>query len=144
MDSNKTALISVRDLMKGFGATKVLRGVNFTVLPGEIHALLGGNGAGKSTMIRIITGAVRKDDGDVVLASPRGGIPKIAVVHQELALLPDLTVAENIALVHAASAATLVRNGSLIDQLTRELEMCTRRRTASIRELERYRLALRS
>ncbi|MCO5734841.1 ATP-binding cassette domain-containing protein [Rhizobium sp. SSA_523] len=112
MDSNKTALISVRDLIKSFGATKVLRGVNFTVLPGQIHALLGGNGAGKSTMIRIITGGVRKDDGDVVHASPRGGIPKIAVVHQELALLPDLSIAENIALVHAASPAALVRNRS--------------------------------
>lgn len=112
MTSPEILLISVRNLQKSFGATKVLRGVNFTVRPGQIHALLGGNGAGKSTMIRIITGGVRKDDGDVVLASPRGGVPKIAVVHQELALLPDLTVAENIALVHATSATTLVRTKS--------------------------------
>lgn len=76
MEIGNTALISVRNLKKSFGATKVLRGVNFTVRPGESHALLGGNGAGKSTMIRIITGGVRKDEGDVILASLRASVPE--------------------------------------------------------------------
>ncbi|ASW09905.1 sugar ABC transporter ATP-binding protein [Rhizobium sp. 11515TR] len=110
MSASDIELIAVRNLHKSFGATKVLRGVNFTVRSGQIHALLGGNGAGKSTMIRIITGGIRKDDGDISLSSHHGAEPKIAVVHQELALLPDLSVAENIALVHAASAGSLVRS----------------------------------
>ncbi|MBB4008245.1 ATP-binding cassette domain-containing protein [Allorhizobium taibaishanense] len=108
MAADKLPLISVRNLQKSFGVTKVLRGVNFTVSAGQIHALLGGNGAGKSTMIRIITGGIRKDDGEISLSSQRDTEPKIAVVHQELALLADLSVAENIAIVHAASARSFV------------------------------------
>lgn len=98
----KAPLLSVRGLEKSFGATQVLRGVNFTVRSGEIHALLGGNGAGKSTLIRIVTGTLRKDAGEVVSESVRvpGTSPVVAVVHQELALLPHLSVAENIGLVH--------------------------------------------
>lgn len=110
MSASNIELIAVRNIHKSFGATKVLRGVDFTVRSGQIHALLGGNGAGKSTLIRIITGGIRKDDGDINLSSHHGAEPKIAVVHQELALLPDLSVAENIALVHAASAGSLVRS----------------------------------
>lgn len=116
MAANNVALISARNLQKSFGATKVLRGVNFTIRAGEIHALLGGNGAGKSTMIRIITGGIRKDDGEIILSSQGEGesknTPKIAVVHQELALIADLSVAENIAIVHAASARSLVRTAT--------------------------------
>lgn len=96
-------LIAVRGLRKSFGATEVLKGVGFTVRAGEIHALLGGNGAGKSTIIRIITGTLRPNGGELTLASGRGASPVISVVHQELALLPDLTVAENIGVVHARS-----------------------------------------
>ncbi|SIR32966.1 monosaccharide ABC transporter ATP-binding protein, CUT2 family [Rhizobium sp. RU35A] len=104
-------LLSVRNLQKSFGATRVLRGVNFTVRAGQIHALLGGNGAGKSTMIRIMTGGIRKDDGEIMLGSQRGAEPKIAIVHQELALVQDLSVAENIAMVHATAGLTIVRAG---------------------------------
>ena len=110
MSDQKLELVAVRKLEKSFGATKVLRGVDFTIRGGEIHALLGGNGAGKSTMIRTITGGVKKDAGEIRFASQRGGAPVITVVHQELALLPDLTVAENIALLHAGCARTFVRS----------------------------------
>ena len=100
--SPKPVLLAARGIEKSYGATRVLRGVDFTLLPGEIHALLGGNGAGKSTLIRIITGIVSRDSGELVASSVRetGRAPVIAVVHQELALLPQLTVAENIGLVH--------------------------------------------
>lgn len=110
MSSPDIELISVKNLHKSFGVTKVLRGLNFTVRSGQIHALLGGNGAGKSTMIRIITGGIRKDDGEITFSSSHAAEPKIAVVHQELALLPALSVAENIALVHAASGRSIVRS----------------------------------
>jgi ribose transport system ATP-binding protein len=103
-------LIRVRNVEKSYGATHVLKGVDFTVRSGEIHALLGGNGAGKSTLIRIVTGKVNKDAGEIVTASGRSSkSPVISVVHQELALLPDLTVAENISLVHSRGAFALAR-----------------------------------
>lgn len=92
-------------LTKSYGATSVLKGVDFSVARGEIHALLGGNGAGKSTMIRIITGSAAKDGGEIEFRDGAGnlrpeaeGRRNVTVVHQELALLPQLTVAENIVL----------------------------------------------
>lgn len=102
-------LVTLRGIQKSFGPTHVLKGVNFTVRPGQIHALLGGNGAGKSTMIRVITGEIRANAGDLHMQASHGGDPKVAVVYQELALIPDLTVAENIALVHAPSGFALKR-----------------------------------
>lgn len=101
-------LVSVRDLKKSFGATRVLKGTDFSVRSGEIHALLGGNGAGKSTMIRIITGDIQKDAGEVVYQSATLEEPVISVVHQELALLSELTVAENIGLIHARSGLSIL------------------------------------
>jgi ribose transport system ATP-binding protein len=99
-------LLHAKGIEKSFGATRVLRGIEFRVSSGEIHALLGGNGAGKSTLIRIITGLIQSDAGEVVGRSGLGGSgrPAVAVVHQELALLPDLSVAENIGIVHGNSA----------------------------------------
>ena len=50
-----------RGIVKNFAGVQALRGVDFSVLPGEIHALLGENGAGKSTLIKVITGAHQPD-----------------------------------------------------------------------------------
>ena len=97
------ALLAVRDLQKRYGAVVALRSGNLTVAPGEIHALLGANGAGKSTMVKMLTGVVRPNGGTisvnehpVVLRSPaaaqRAGL---AAVFQDPALAPDLTVLEN-------------------------------------------------
>ena len=99
-------LLQATDIEKSFGATRVLRGVDFRIRAGEIHALLGGNGAGKSTLIRIVTGLTPCDRGEVIgrSAKPGRSRPVVAVVHQELALLPELTVAENIGIVHAPGA----------------------------------------
>lgn len=103
--STRKPLIEAANVEKSYGATRVLRGVSFQVRAGEIHALLGGNGAGKSTLIRIITGLTSRDAGEINVASSKAGrtSPIIAVVHQELALLPELSVAENIGIVHARS-----------------------------------------
>ncbi len=105
MADQSQPVLSVRGLTKSYGATSVLKGVDFSVARGEVHALLGGNGAGKSTMIRIITGLAAKDAGEIrfhdTVGSPLSeteGRSKVAVVHQELALLPHLTVAENLIL----------------------------------------------
>lgn len=87
--------IEMRDIYKAFGMNKVLEGVNFTLLSGEVHALMGENGAGKSTMMNILTGLHKKDGGsilidgkEVMFHSPkeaeRAGI---AFIHQELNIL---------------------------------------------------------
>ncbi|WHA44077.1 sugar ABC transporter ATP-binding protein [Agrobacterium larrymoorei] len=103
------AVLALKGIEKSFGSISVLRGVDFDVRAGEVHALMGENGAGKSTMIRIMSGAHQPSSGDVVLdgEAVRFGQPRaaqaagISVVHQELLLFPALTVAENIFLGHA-------------------------------------------
>ncbi|MGJ5020528.1 ATP-binding cassette domain-containing protein [Bradyrhizobium oligotrophicum] len=64
-------VLKARDIEKSFGATHVLRGANLRIRSGDIYALLGVNGAGKSTMIRIISGSHRHDGGtiDILIAS---------------------------------------------------------------------------
>ncbi|ATU95496.1 ATP-binding cassette domain-containing protein [Phyllobacterium zundukense] len=110
MVASNQMTVSVKGLMKSYGATSVLKGVDFSVARGEVHALLGGNGAGKSTMIRIITGSAARDGGDIEFHDAAGellleaeGRKSVTVVHQELALLPHLTVAENIVLPRYSS-----------------------------------------
>jgi ribose transport system ATP-binding protein len=98
-------VLEALDIEKSFGATRVLRKANLRVARGEIHALLGGNGAGKSTFIRIVSGSLRRDAGVISVAGREHyDASEIAVVFQELALLPDLTVAENIHLPHRRDA----------------------------------------
>ena len=83
---------------RAFGGVQALRGASFAARPGEIHALAGENGAGKSTMIKVLCGLLRPDAGTVeILGAPatrqRLGM---ATAFQELSLMPDLTVAENL------------------------------------------------
>lgn len=92
------------DIMKRFGATKALNGASFSCNNGEIHGLIGENGAGKSTMVKIVSGVYKPDSGsikirgqEVSLRNPWQAVKQgIVVVHQELSLVPDLTVAENL------------------------------------------------
>ncbi|WP_019997132.1 sugar ABC transporter ATP-binding protein [Aureimonas ureilytica] len=102
-------IVALRGIEKSFGPVQVLRGVDFDLRPGEVHALMGENGAGKSTMIRLMSGAhqpntgtVEVDGSPVRFAGPgEAKAAGIAVVHQELLLFPAMTVAENIFLGHA-------------------------------------------
>lgn len=97
-------LLQISNLSKSFGPVRALKGVDFDLRRGEIHAIAGENGAGKSTLMNIIDGILRPDGGEIRLdgepvriASPamaqRLGI---GFVHQEIALCPDVSVAENI------------------------------------------------
>src|SRR5688572_17990089 len=99
-------LLQLSGVAKSFGAVRALKDVSFDLRAGEIHALLGENGAGKSALIKIITGAHQPDEGTISVAgeavarlSP-GAAHKlgIACIYQQPALFPDLTVAENIGL----------------------------------------------
>jgi len=84
--------LDARDLSKHYGGIQALRGASVTINPGEIHALLGENGAGKSTAVKVVAGVVRPDEGSVhinghelTLGSPHGSrAAGVAVVYQEL------------------------------------------------------------
>jgi rhamnose transport system ATP-binding protein len=96
-------VIAVREVCKAFGGIDALRDVSFDVQGGEVVALAGENGAGKSTIKNIIGGNLRADAGAVLIdgqppATGVGGARGrgVATVHQETSLFPDLSVAENI------------------------------------------------
>jgi ribose transport system ATP-binding protein len=99
-------LLHARSIVKSFGPTSVLKGFDLSIAAGEVHAFLGGNGAGKSTFIKIISGQHERDSGTLEFDGRDIGVSSvspvdagaIAVVNQELALLPHLSVAENIAM----------------------------------------------
>jgi ribose transport system ATP-binding protein len=97
-------LLSMRGITKAFAGIPAIASGNLEVAEGEIHALVGQNGAGKSTMIKVLTGAHRRDGGTIELAgrpiafgSPqeaqRGGV---STIFQEINLVPFRTVTENI------------------------------------------------
>ena len=67
-------LLAMREIRKTFAGIEVLKGVDFTVRAGEVHALCGENGAGKSTLMNILAGVHRPDAGEIVL----GGTPEAA------------------------------------------------------------------
>lgn len=98
------ALLEVRDVSKHFGAIHALNGVSFTVEPGEVVGLMGDNGAGKSTMVKLIAGNFPPTGGEVVVEGQVCHFHKpiearakgIEVVYQDLALADNLTASENV------------------------------------------------
>jgi ABC-type sugar transport system ATPase subunit len=99
-------LLQVDSIVKTFGGTVALRGVNLEAQPGQFHALLGENGAGKSTLVKTIGGVYAPDRGTIrwegqLLTTHSPAQARrlgIGIVHQDSALLPDLSVAANFAL----------------------------------------------
>jgi phospholipid/cholesterol/gamma-HCH transport system ATP-binding protein len=89
----KRPMIQVRNLRKSFGSKEILRGISFDVWPGEMLAIIGPSGCGKSTTLKLITGLLDPDDGEITLGSDQ-----IGLVFQGSALLNSLTVRENLAL----------------------------------------------
>jgi ribose transport system ATP-binding protein len=97
-------LLRVEGVSKHYGGVRALEDVQFSCRAGSIHALLGENGAGKSTFIKILSGVVEPDRGRIFLdgvpvsfATPGAAAQAgISCIFQELSLLPDLTVADNI------------------------------------------------
>jgi len=89
---NDSSAISVSGLVKTFGKTRALDGLDLSVMSGEVHGFLGPNGAGKSTTLRVLLGLIRKDSG---VARILGGDPwrDAVVLHHRLAYVPgDVTL----------------------------------------------------
>ncbi|WNJ88821.1 sugar ABC transporter ATP-binding protein [Bosea sp. 685] len=114
-------LLAVRGLSKSFAGFPALAGIDVTLRRGEIHALLGENGAGKSTFIKAVTGVIARDAGTVALdgteIAPRSAQEAlqagIATVYQEVSLLPNLSVAQNLFLGRQPMRFGLVREGEM-------------------------------
>ncbi|UVO07849.1 sugar ABC transporter ATP-binding protein [Pectobacterium polonicum] len=101
-------ILALSHITKRFGGNIAVNDVSLQVMPGEVLALLGENGAGKSTMIKVLAGVYPRDGGDIqfrgtsiasAAAIKSDGLQPIAFIHQDLGLIEWMTVAENMALV---------------------------------------------
>ena len=106
MSENAAPLLEAHGIAKHYGPVVALRSARLQVSAGEVHALLGANGAGKSTLVKCLTGVTRPDAGTIMVAgkAARARSPMkaarlgLAPVFQDPALVPDLTVAQNLRL----------------------------------------------
>lgn len=95
-------LLQVKGLSKSFGGIKALDDVRLTLRAGEVHALMGENGAGKSTFMKLLIGLYHPDSGEILLEGNDLGHHKslqksgISMIHQEMLVVPELTVAQNL------------------------------------------------
>ncbi|MCY2954844.1 MAG: ATP-binding cassette domain-containing protein [Planctomycetota bacterium] len=102
----RETILEMEGIRKAFGSIRALNGVDFEVRAGEVHALIGENGAGKSALMNVLAGRFDDYEGRVViggrevrLTNPRRALKLgVAVIYQELSVLPNLSVGENIML----------------------------------------------
>jgi ribose transport system ATP-binding protein len=110
-----TPILRATGLTKHYGGVKALTDVSLELAKGEIHALCGENGAGKSTFIKILGGLVNPDAGDLIVdgqslrLGQRTDPRMISIVHQELAIVPTLSALDNIMLGGAGQSAIYLR-----------------------------------
>lgn len=103
---DEQALLDATGVVKSFGAVRALTDASLHVAPGEVVALMGANGAGKSTFVKIITGALKPDAGQVLIRGRPAAVGSpaqarrsgLVPVYQEPSLIPDLDVADNLRL----------------------------------------------
>ena len=113
-------VLALKGVSKSFGMTQALIDMSVVLFPGEVHAVVGENGAGKSTMIKIMTGVhqpttgtVEVDGLPVVLSGTREArLAGVSAIYQEPMVFPDLDVAENI-FISATDQGLVLRKGAM-------------------------------
>jgi ribose transport system ATP-binding protein len=129
MTSDNSPILSLKGIRKSYGPIEVLHGIDLDIRPGEVVALLGENGAGKSTVSKIISGTVPPSSGEMTWqgapyapANPRDAIDAgVGMIHQELLLLPHLTIAENVFVGRYPRRNGLVDRRTMRDEASRGL-----------------------
>ena len=122
-------LLTIQDIRKSYGPIEVLHGINMAFHAGKTVALLGENGAGKSTVSNIISGTVQPSSGAMAWQgspyappNPRAAMDAgIGMIHQELLLLPHLSIAENIFVGHYPQKRGLLDRASMVEQAQEQL-----------------------
>ncbi|MDK8875083.1 sugar ABC transporter ATP-binding protein [Paracoccus sp. SSJ] len=102
-------VLSLRGIVKTFPGVRALGGVQLDLYSGQVTALIGENGAGKSTIVKILTGIYQPDEGEILVdgrpvafpTAQAAGEAGVTAIHQETVLFDELTVAENIFIGHA-------------------------------------------
>lgn len=117
-------------ISKAYPGVQALSDVSFSVAKGAVHGLMGENGAGKSTMIRVLSGDQHADGGDIIIddqvqkyASTRDAFHAgVIVIHQELQLVPELTVAENLRLGRFPANAGVIQSRQMFTEVGEKLK----------------------
>ena len=100
----KPAIVEMRDIEKSFGGVRALKGVDLSIRAGEIHVLLGENGAGKSTMMKVLSGIIAPSAGTIVIdgvehtavTPAQAAAAGISIIYQELSVINELSALENL------------------------------------------------
>jgi ABC-type sugar transport system ATPase subunit len=149
------AELNIQNLVKGFGDTPIIKGINLAIEKGEFVVFVGPSGCGKSTLLRLIAGLEDADEGTISIGdevvndmppADRG----IAMVFQSYALYPHMTVAQNMAFGlkmakadkamiddRVAKAAHMLQLGPLLERLPKQLSGGQRQRVAIGRAITR-------
>ncbi|MEA3536163.1 sugar ABC transporter ATP-binding protein [Rhizobium sp. CC-YZS058] len=132
--AGKPPFLEIRNIKKSFGGVRALKEVSLVIEAGKIYHLMGENGCGKSTLIKILSGAQTADEGQILIdGQPTGAVAGdlgaigalaagIETVYQDLSLLPNLSVVENVAFCEQLVAAS--------GHLARRLDLSTLHATA--------------
>ena len=133
-----TAAVSIRDVVKHFGALKALAGVSLEIEPGDFFGLLGPNGAGKTTLISALAGLVRPDAGAIsvmghdVIRDFREARRRLGVVPQELVFDPFFNVRETLRI--QSGYYGIRKNDDWIDEILANLDL-TQKADVNMRRL---------
>lgn len=156
MESGREPILELKDINLSFPGVKALTGMNLEIYRGEVHVLLGENGAGKSSLIKLLCGINRPDSGELIYEgrSYRPETPNdalragIRVVYQEFNLLSYLTVAENIFFEHLPTRAGMVdfarinrESRVLLDAVGLDVEPTTRVEMLGIAQMQLLEIA---
>jgi simple sugar transport system ATP-binding protein len=123
-------IIEMKAISKAFGAVQALKEVNFHLAPGEILGLVGDNSAGKSTLMKILTGAYHRDSGDVLVEGQPTNFRNphqsrdlgIEMIYQDFALCGNMDVAQNIFLGRWPKRGLFVDRGRMYAEAAGVLE----------------------
>ncbi|MFT4213856.1 MAG: sugar ABC transporter ATP-binding protein [Microbacterium sp.] len=152
-------VLHLHDVEKQFGGTRALRKASLAVRPGTVHALLGGNGSGKSTSIKILAGVYSADGGELEIGGERRDLRTwtaqdahnagFRFVHQDLGLFEELSIAENFGLDTGFPTSKLGKiqwralEAEVADVLTEyDLDVDPRRAIADLRPSDRTMVAI--
>ena len=129
MNERAAPLVEMRDMNVSFGGVHAVEKVNFDLVPGEIHALVGGNGAGKSTLVKTLSGAQRADSGQIYvngepvsILNPRDAKALgIETIYQNLALAENIDAPGNMFLGRELTTGVGNLDDSAMEDATRKI-----------------------
>ncbi|WP_299479434.1 sugar ABC transporter ATP-binding protein [uncultured Roseibium sp.] len=140
-DGTVGPVLSLTGISKSFPGVKALNDISLELFPGEVTALVGENGAGKSTIVKILTGIYQPDEGEISIAGTPVTFPTaqdagragVTAIHQETVLFDELSVAENIFIGHAPRTRLgLIDRKAMIEKARELLERIGARIEATV------------